>query len=438
MTLLRRIPALVVSLVLASSVSFAQTPAPAPVQPGPATPAPDAQQPSSPATTPAQTASAPAQSGGTIRGSVKDGAIPLPGVSVTASNSLTGKKYSTTTDITGSYNLVIPQNGRYVLKTDLAAFAPVTKEALLNATSHDRPSTSPSCSPPAPNSRSSRPISPMPRASSSAAAERKVSIFSAPPPISSRPAAAAKKQAQPCRRRFQFRLLVRRIRCRHRANGHHQSLCRHRLRPNARERRDERVAERRSGRPRHGRQGVQTVPAAVVAAEDSAGVVASAVAADAEAAVVAAACAAISATSNPTSPTAPSSGTAATAHSTPKTSPCAARPSSSPPTPRNRFGLTFLSAPYIPKILTNDKNDFLFLTLSGTRNSSPFDQYGTVPTLAERGGDFSAAHHAERHAHHHLRSRELRLHRQRQHARDALHRQCHSLRSVSSRRPPRS
>ena len=56
----------------------------------------------------------------------------------------------------------------------------------------------------------------------------------------------------------------------------------------------------------------------------------------------------------------------------------------------NRFGLTFLSAPYIPKILTNDKHDFLFLTLSGTRNASPFDQYGTVPTLAERGGDFSA------------------------------------------------
>ncbi len=67
---------------------------------------------------------------------MKNGNIPLPGVSVTASNSLTGKKYSTTTDITGSYTLVIPQNGRYVLRTDFAAFAPVTKDALLNATSH--------------------------------------------------------------------------------------------------------------------------------------------------------------------------------------------------------------------------------------------------------------------------------------------------------------
>ncbi len=80
-----------------------------------------------------------AQAGGTLHGTVKDGNIPLPGVTVTASNSLTGKKYSTTTDITGSYTLVIPQNGRYVVRTDFPAFATVTKEALLNAATHDLP-----------------------------------------------------------------------------------------------------------------------------------------------------------------------------------------------------------------------------------------------------------------------------------------------------------
>ena len=69
---------------------------------------------------------------------VKDGNVPLPGVSVTASNSLTGKRYSTTTDVTGSYTLMIPQNGRFVLRTELAAFAPATKEALLNATAHEQ------------------------------------------------------------------------------------------------------------------------------------------------------------------------------------------------------------------------------------------------------------------------------------------------------------
>src|ERR1700733_13522285 len=78
------------------------------------------------------------QTGGMIHGSVKSGSIPLPGVSITATNTLTGKKYSTATDGSGSYSMTIPQNGRYVVKTDLAAFASATQEALLNATGHSR------------------------------------------------------------------------------------------------------------------------------------------------------------------------------------------------------------------------------------------------------------------------------------------------------------
>ena len=76
--------------------------------------------------------------GGTIRGQVKSGSVPLPGVSITATNTLTGKKYSTTTDINGNFVMAIPQNGRYVLKTDFAGFAGATKEALLNAASHEQ------------------------------------------------------------------------------------------------------------------------------------------------------------------------------------------------------------------------------------------------------------------------------------------------------------
>ena len=69
---------------------------------------------------------------------VKSGNIPLPGVTVTAQNTLTGKRYSTTTDITGAWSLTIPQNGRYVIRTQFAAFAQGSQEALLNATSHDQ------------------------------------------------------------------------------------------------------------------------------------------------------------------------------------------------------------------------------------------------------------------------------------------------------------
>lgn len=73
-----------------------------------------------------------AVSGGTIKGTVKAGTVPLPGVAVTAANTLTGKKYATTTDITGAFAMVIPRNGRYVVKAELTAFAPETKEVLLD------------------------------------------------------------------------------------------------------------------------------------------------------------------------------------------------------------------------------------------------------------------------------------------------------------------
>ena len=57
----------------------------------------------------------------------------------------------------------------------------------------------------------------------------------------------------------------------------------------------------------------------------------------------------------------------------------------------NRFGLTFMSAPYIPRLTKPSGKDTVFLTLSGTRQSTPQDDYATVPTDAERAGDFSAA-----------------------------------------------
>jgi hypothetical protein len=76
--------------------------------------------------------------GGRLHGVVKSGATPLPGVTVTAQNTLTGKKFATTTDITGAWSLTIPQNGRYVVRTQFAGFAAGSEEALLNATSHDQ------------------------------------------------------------------------------------------------------------------------------------------------------------------------------------------------------------------------------------------------------------------------------------------------------------
>jgi len=76
--------------------------------------------------------------GGRVHGVVKSGAIPLPGVTVTAQNTLTGKRFQTTTDITGAWWLTIPQYGRYVIRTQFAAFAQGAQEAVLNSASHDQ------------------------------------------------------------------------------------------------------------------------------------------------------------------------------------------------------------------------------------------------------------------------------------------------------------
>jgi hypothetical protein len=96
--------------------------------------APVAQQ-SAPVATESQPGPAPAASsataGGTIEGVIKSGQTPLPGVSVTAKNTLTGKQYVTATDSRGVFALHIDADGRYVVRAEFAAFAGVTKEVLL-------------------------------------------------------------------------------------------------------------------------------------------------------------------------------------------------------------------------------------------------------------------------------------------------------------------
>lgn len=120
---------LTLALALSSAVAFAQTPGQLPASPPPAASAP-----------------APAQliatlQGGTIHGTVVAGkagtanAVPLPGVAVTATNTLTGRKYTAATDIDGVYALSIPRNGRYVVRAELTGFATTTEEVVLNATS---------------------------------------------------------------------------------------------------------------------------------------------------------------------------------------------------------------------------------------------------------------------------------------------------------------
>src|SRR5712692_4207524 len=58
---------------------------------------------------------------------------------------------------------------------------------------------------------------------------------------------------------------------------------------------------------------------------------------------------------------------------------------------QSRFG-TFLGGPLnIPRIFHGGNKWFFFAGWNGSRGSTPYDAFSTVPTLAERSGDFSAA-----------------------------------------------
>ncbi|MGA9719996.1 MAG: carboxypeptidase regulatory-like domain-containing protein, partial [Acidobacteriaceae bacterium] len=92
-----------------------------------ATPVPQASEQTLPATS-----GPPAPAGGTIQGVIKSGQTPLPGVSVTAKNTLTGKQYVTATDSRGAFALHIDEDGRYVVRADFAGFASTTKEVVLH------------------------------------------------------------------------------------------------------------------------------------------------------------------------------------------------------------------------------------------------------------------------------------------------------------------
>ena len=91
---------------------------------------PDAGSAQAPSDTPAPAAPiAPASF--EISGIVKAGKTPLPGVTVTASNTLTGKKFTVATAANGTYTFVGLPRGRYVVRVEFMAFAPLTQEVVL-------------------------------------------------------------------------------------------------------------------------------------------------------------------------------------------------------------------------------------------------------------------------------------------------------------------
>jgi hypothetical protein len=122
----------VLLMVLLSGSVRAQDPAPSP-RPQDATqsraPTPTApasqQSPSAPSAATAQPAAFE------ISGTVRAGKTPLPGVTVTAANTLTGKKFSVATAANGTYTFVGLPRGRYVVRVEFMGFATQTQEVTL-------------------------------------------------------------------------------------------------------------------------------------------------------------------------------------------------------------------------------------------------------------------------------------------------------------------
>src|SRR6202035_1458164 len=73
----------------------------------------------------------PAPTSFEITGTVKAGKTPLPGVTVTASNSLTGKKFVVATAANGTYTFSGLPRGRYVVRVEFMGFSAQTQEIVL-------------------------------------------------------------------------------------------------------------------------------------------------------------------------------------------------------------------------------------------------------------------------------------------------------------------
>ncbi len=69
---------------------------------------------------------------GVIHGFIRRGTTPLSAVSVTVTDMSTGERRTVATDATGAFSLVLPWNKSYVIRAELAAYIPATREVLLN------------------------------------------------------------------------------------------------------------------------------------------------------------------------------------------------------------------------------------------------------------------------------------------------------------------
>lgn len=330
---------------------------------------------------PPQASSAPvAQAGGTIHGSVKAGQIPLPGVSVTATNTLTGKKYSTTTDIQGSYSMTIPQNGRYVLRTELAAFAAETKEALLNATSHNQAVDFTLML----ASRAAQQEQNTQRAATrqyGGTGTQNLALLGAAADLiqagSSGGTENSGAQLPSLAGNSDFSSESVAVNGQSGTTNPFAGINFDQMRQNAE------LEQSLSG----GQQGGQGGPGG--GGPGGGGGFGGGPGGGFGGGGGGRGGRMNFRNFKPNQPHGAFFWSGGNSALNATNFPIRQQDITQPSYAQNQFGLTFMGAPYIPHLIQNDKKDIIFFTLSGQRSSQPFDQYGTVPTAAQRGGDLS-------------------------------------------------
>jgi hypothetical protein len=323
----------------------------------------------SPASTPSSPASTQ-QVGGILRGTVNSGTTPLPGVRVAATNTLTGKKYSAATDANGNYSMTIPQNGRYVVRAEFTVFAAVTKEALINATSRDQQvdfalilashteqheqAQESAVRPITGNGPQSLNLvgSAVDLITAAAGGENTAAQL---PSIVGNDDFSSESVAVSGQ------------------NGVTNQFAGFNV--------DQLREEIQSGAADSSLTGTPAAPGGRGALGGRAGVGGGAGNGR---------MASIFRNLKPNQPHGSFFWTGGNGALNATDFPIRGQEIVEPNYGQNLFGLTYIGAPYIPKLLQNDTKDFLFFGLSTQRASQPFDQYGTVPTADEREGNLSS------------------------------------------------
>lgn len=302
---------------------------------------------------------------GAIHGTVSTGRSPLPGVRITATNTLTGKIYSAATDSTGGYSMKLPQNGRYIVRAQFAVFATGEKEVLLSGSS-ESPQVDFSLVLASRAEKQEQARWAESRQYAGHGAENLSLLGSASDLIAAAAGGGnAGAQLPEAAGNSDFSAQSVAVSGQNGETNPFAGLDANQIRKE--------IQENHSDSAITGTPQAPTMRAMGGGMGGGGGRLG-----------------AIFRNFKPNQPHGAFYWRGGNGALNATDFPLRGQPITEPAYGQNQFGLTYMGAPYIPKLLTSDDQDFLFFALSEERASKPFDQYGTVPTADERAGNLSA------------------------------------------------